>query len=64
MPQDAPASKRAATECYGARVIEYNRYVDDREELVAALVEREGQTPVHAFDDSRVMAGAGTSRWS
>jgi threonine dehydratase len=61
MPRDAPASKRAATEGYGARVIEYNRYVDDREQLVAALVEREGQTPVHAFDDPRVMAGAGTS---
>src|SRR5438034_3141719 len=43
MPKDAPASKRAATEGYGARVIEFDRYVDDREEIVAALVEREGQ---------------------
>ncbi len=31
MPQDAPASKRAATEGYGARVIEFDRYADDRE---------------------------------
>ena len=61
MPHDAPASKRAATEGYGARVIEFDRYADDREEIVEALVEREGQTPVHPYDDPRVMAGAGTS---
>ena len=61
MPRDAPASKRAATEGYGAHVIEFDRYVDDREEIVGALVEREGPTAVHPYDDPRVMAGAGTS---
>jgi threonine dehydratase len=61
MPQDAPASKRAAAEGYGARVIEFDRYRDDREEIVAELVEREGLTPVHPYDDPRIMAGAGTS---
>ncbi len=61
MPQDAPASKRAATEDYGARVVEFDRYVDDREAIVGELVEREGLTPVHPYDDPRIMAGAGTS---
>ena len=61
MPQDAPASKRAATEGYGARVIEFDRYVDDREAIVRELVERDGLTPVHPYDDARIMAGAGTS---
>src|SRR4051812_4784843 len=61
MPRDAPASKRAATEGYGARVIEFDRYSDDREAIVQELVERDGLTPVHPYDDSRVMAGAGTS---
>ena len=61
MPQDAPASKRAATEGYGARVIEFDRYVDDREAIVRDIVEREGLTPVHPYDDPRIMAGAGTS---
>ncbi len=61
MPQDAPASKRAATEGYGARVIEFDRYVDDREAIVRELVERDGLTPVHPYDDPRIMAGAGTS---
>jgi len=61
MPRDAPASKRAATEGYGARVIEFDRYSDDREAIVQELVERDGLTPVHPYEDSRVMAGAGTS---
>jgi len=61
MPRDAPASKRAATEGYGARVVEFDRYRDDREAIVAELVEREGLTPVHPYDDPRIMAGAGTS---
>jgi threonine dehydratase len=61
MPDDAPASKRAATEGYGARVIEFDRYRDDREAIVEALAEREGMTIVHPYDDPLVMAGAGTS---
>lgn len=61
MPQDAPASKRAATEGYGARVIEFDRYFDDREQIVADLAARDGLTPVHPYDDPRIMAGAGTS---
>ena len=61
MPRDAPASKRAATEGYGAQVIEFDRYTDDREALVDELVEREGLTRVHPFDDPLIIAGAGTS---
>jgi threonine dehydratase len=61
MPQDAPASKRAATEGYGARVIEFDRYRDDREAIVEALADQEGLTVVHPYDDPLVMAGAGTS---
>ena len=37
MPSDAPASKRAATEGYGAKVIEYDRYRDDRDRLLVEL---------------------------
>jgi threonine dehydratase len=61
MPRDAPASKRAATEGYGARVIEFDRYEDDREAIVDELVARDGLTAVHPYNDPRVMAGAGTS---
>jgi threo-3-hydroxy-L-aspartate ammonia-lyase len=60
MPSDAPASKRAATEAYGATVIEYDRYEDDREQLLAELARQRGAAVVHPYDDPRVMAGAGT----
>ncbi len=61
MPRDAPQSKRAATEAYGARVVEFDRYRDDRERLTEELAAREGRTLVHAYDDPFVMAGAGTA---
>jgi threonine dehydratase len=60
MPSDAPASKRAATEGYGATVIEYDRYRDDRERLLAELSGELGASVVHPYDDPRVIAGAGT----
>ncbi len=60
MPSDAPASKRAATEGYGAQVIEYDRYRDDRERLVAELADDLGAVVVHPYDDPWVIAGAGT----
>ncbi|HEV2787649.1 MAG TPA: pyridoxal-phosphate dependent enzyme [Solirubrobacteraceae bacterium] len=61
MPRDAPPTKRAATEGYGARVIEFDRYGDDRAALVEEIVVGEGLTPVHPYDDAMIMAGAGTS---
>jgi threonine dehydratase len=60
MPTDAPASKRAATEGYGATVIEYDRYRDDRERLLVDLAEELGASIVHPYDDPRVIAGAAT----
>lgn len=60
MPTDAPASKRAATEGYGARVIEYDRYRDDRDALLSDLADELSAPIVHPYDDSRVIAGAGT----
>lgn len=61
MPADAPALKRTATEGYGAEVVEFDRYTQDREELLADLAEARGLTVVHPFDDPRVMAGQGTA---
>jgi len=61
MPSDAPALKRAATEGYGAEVVQYERYGEDREELVHALAAERGMVLVHPFDNPRVMAGQGTA---
>ena len=60
MPRDAPASKRAATEGYGAEVIEFDRYTEDREALVRELAQERGLTLVHPYDEPLVMAGQGT----
>ena len=61
MPQDAPASKAAATEGYGARIVRFDRYSDDREALMAEHAERDGLAVVHPYDDERIMAGQGTA---
>jgi threonine dehydratase len=61
MPEDAPASKVAATEGYGARIVRFDRYSADRDALLRELAEREGLTIVHPYDDERVMAGQGTA---
>jgi threonine dehydratase len=60
MPDDAPAGKVTATEGYGAEVIRFDRYGQDREALLAALVAERGLVPIHPYDDERVMAGQGT----
>jgi threo-3-hydroxy-L-aspartate ammonia-lyase len=60
MPKDAPPSKRAATEGYGAEVLEFDRYEDDREALVRDLARERGLTLVHPYDEALVMAGQGT----
>jgi threonine dehydratase len=61
MPDDAPLGKLAATEGYGAEIIRFDRYEEDREELLAALVAERGLVPIHPYDDERVMAGQGTA---
>jgi threonine dehydratase len=60
MPDDAPAGKLAATAGYGAEVIKFDRYAEDREQLLAELVGERGLVPIHPYDDERVMAGQGT----
>jgi threonine dehydratase len=60
MPADAPRLKRAATEGYGAEVITFDRYGEDREALLGALAHERGAEIVHPYDDPRVMAGQGT----
>jgi threonine dehydratase len=60
MPEDAPASKLAATRAYGAEVITYDRYMQNRTELGLALTAERGLTLVHPYDDGDVIAGQGT----
>jgi threonine dehydratase len=61
MPEDAPRSKVDATRGYGAEVVTYDRYAEDREALGEALAAERGLELVRPYDDPLVMAGAGTA---
>lgn len=61
MPEDAPSSKMAATREYGAQVVTYNRYTENREAISHRLAQERGMTLVPPFDDLHVMAGQGTA---
>ena len=61
MPADAPALKLDATRGYGAEVVTYDRYTEDREAIGNRLADERGLTVVRPFDDSLVMAGQGTA---
>ena len=61
MPEDAPATKMAATREYGAQVVTYNRYTEDREAISRRLAQERGMTLVPPFDHPHVIAGQGTA---
>ncbi|MBN2126629.1 MAG: threo-3-hydroxy-L-aspartate ammonia-lyase [Deltaproteobacteria bacterium] len=61
MPRDAPAIKRAATEAYGARVIDYDPETATREEIALEYQSRHGYTLVPPFDHEDIVAGQGTA---
>ncbi|HEY6056297.1 MAG TPA: pyridoxal-phosphate dependent enzyme [Gaiellaceae bacterium] len=61
MPEDTPAAKLEATRGYGAEIVTYDRWKQDREALGAALAEERGLTLVRPYDDPLVMAGQGTA---
>lgn len=61
MPQDAPANKLAATRGYGAQVVTYDRYQQDRAAIAAQLVAEHDAVLVPPYDHLPVMAGQGTA---
>jgi threonine dehydratase len=61
MPGDAPAAKLEATRGYGAEIVTFDRYEDDREALGAALAEERGFDLIRPYDDPLIMAGQGTT---
>ncbi len=61
MPEDAPTTKMAATREYGAQVVTYDRYTEDREAISQRLAQERGMTLVPPFDHPHVIAGEGTA---
>lgn len=60
MPADAPAMKIANTRAYGAEVVTYDRWTEDREAIGRAIAEPRGMVVVPPYDDPHIMAGQGT----
>jgi threonine dehydratase len=61
MPRDAPEIKVAATKGYGAEVIFYDRYTEDRETISRRIAEERGATLIPPYDHPDVIAGQGTA---
>ncbi|MBN8981939.1 MAG: threonine/serine dehydratase [Rhizobiales bacterium] len=61
MPEDSPATKIARTKGYGAEVVLYDRYKEDREAIARDIQEKRGATLVPPFDDPKIIAGQGTA---
>jgi threonine dehydratase len=61
MPSDAPAMKVAATRGYGAEVVFYDRFKEDREALGRELAAKDGLTLIPPYDHPDVIAGQGTA---
>jgi threonine dehydratase len=61
MPGDAPASKMAATQGYGATIVTYDRLTQNREEISARLAREQNMVLVPPYDHPDIMAGQGTA---
>ena len=61
MPHDSPALKLAATRGYGAEVVIYDRFTEDREAIGRRLADDGGRTLIPPFDHADVIAGQGTA---
>ena len=61
MPSDAPQVKRAATLAAGARIVDYDRQTESREEIGARLARDTGAALVPSFDDVDIIEGQGSA---
>src|SRR5260370_37644544 len=61
MPLDAPRSKLEATRGYGASVVTYDRFRENREPITAAIIQKTGATLIQPFDHPYYLASKGTT---
>ena len=61
MPNNAPETKRAATEYYGATIVEYDPEETTREAVAETLQAKNDFTMIPPFDHLDVIAGQGTA---
>lgn len=61
MPHDAPRVKVENTKSFGAEIIVYNRFTEDREAICTALAKETGASVIPPFDHPWTIAGQGTA---
>ena len=61
MPTAAPAAKVVATREYGASVVLYDRFTEDREQIGRTLAVEHGMTLIPPYDHPHILAGQGTA---
>lgn len=61
MPKDSPEMKVAATRGYGAEIVFYDRYTEDREQISRRLAAERGAALIPPYDHPDVIAGQGTA---
>ena len=61
MPTDAPSAKIAATRGYGAEIVFYDRYMEDRAAIAEQVARDLDATMIPPYDHPLVMAGNGTT---
>ena len=60
MPNDAPALKMEKVRAYGAQIITYDRYSEDREAIGRPLAEEKGYALAPSYDHQDIIEGQGT----
>ncbi|MGH8727588.1 MAG: threonine ammonia-lyase [Burkholderiales bacterium] len=60
MPADAPQAKIVKTKAFGAEVVLYDRYREDRVAIGEKVAIERGLVLVPPYEDRRIIAGAGT----
>jgi threonine dehydratase len=61
MPEDAPKSKLEGTRARGAKIVTYDRFKGNREEISAQIAHETGATMVPPYDHPWTIAGQGTA---
>jgi len=61
MPNDAPQVKVDNTASFGAEIISYDRFTEDREAICKALTAETGATIIPPFDHDLTISGQGTA---
>lgn len=61
IPEDAPDSKITGARSYGAQIVLYDRYKQNREQIGRALATEQNAVLIPPYDDPYVIAGQGTA---